>query len=231
MIHTLEYAFKAISNEGVITLGLRGDASAVLISQRKIPDKLYDQDACSQSLSSRLFAITPKIGMVCAGSLPDARTLVARARQEAASFQYQYGYECPVDHVARRLANLAQLATQEAAMRPLAVSATLAGWDEERKVVAVHRVDPAGFYTGYWGVASGPKATEATTALEKVQIEGKGFGATTEQIIKCGLRVLQKVLGQRVAPDEVEVAVCDAEGFSVLPLNQVTLIVDQIDRE
>ncbi len=173
--------------------------------------------------------------MACAGSLPDARTLVQRARQEAARFRYSYGYDCPVDHVARRLANLAQLATQEAAMRPLAVSATLIGYDEERKVPQVHRVDPAGFYTGYYGVASGPRSVEATAALEHALGTNKSFGASAEEAVSAGLRVLQKVLGQRIAPDEVEVAVCDRDvgngAVTLWPTSKVASIVDALDRE
>lgn len=229
-----------------MTLGLRGTRSAVLISQRKIPDRLLDTSSSAStdglndgSLCSRLAAVTPSIGIACAGRLPDARTLVARARHEAANFRYRYGYDCPVDHVARRLANLAQLATQEAAMRPLAVSATLVGWDAERQVPALHRVDPAGFYTGYYGVASGPRAADAMTALEKAMVQNPsgcpGFGATAEEVVTAGLRVLQKVLGQRVAPDEVEVGVCDpdlSDGlFTMWHASQIATIIDALDRE
>ena len=170
---------------------------------------------------------------MCAGSLPDARNLVSRARQEAANFAYSYGYNCPVDHVARRLANLAQLATQEAAMRPLAVSATIIGFDEEYKAPQLHRVDPAGFYTGYYGVASGSKATEAMAALEKLQDpETKMFGESLEAVVKAGLSVMQKTLGQRIAADEVEIAYVDAKGeFTRLDLANVARLLEAMDRE
>lgn len=171
--------------------------------------------------------------MVCAGMLPDARTLVARARQEAAAFRYHYGYDCPVDHVARRLANLAQLATQEAAMRPLAVSATVIGWDDEFQRPQVHRVDPAGHYTGYWAVASGPKSQEATAFLEKVQGKEKHFGESVEEVVKRGLRCMQTVLGQRIGADEVEVGVVTAAEprFSLLSVDRLAVLLEQLDRE
>ena len=185
--------------------------------------------------TSHLHEITPRIGAVAIGSVPDCRAQIAKARQEAAEFRYKYGYDVPVDHLARRMANLAQLATQQAAMRPLAVSLTLVGWDEERGEPAVFRVDPAGFYTGYRAVASGPKATEAMTGLEKALLGGgeAGFGESAEDAAAHGLRVMQATIGQRLGPGEVEIGVVSegAPRFRKLTDTEVSSILAGLDRE
>ena len=52
----------------------------------------------------------------------DAKAQVQRARYEAADFRYKYGYDMPPHVLAQRIADLSQVATQYAYMRPLAVS-------------------------------------------------------------------------------------------------------------
>jgi len=206
-LYQVEYAFKAISNSGQTSVAIRGKEASCVITQRKVPDKLLDP-----STITHLFSITPTIGCVMTGLVADARSQVMRAQAEAAEFRYKYGYEIEPELLARRLANINQVYTQRAAMRPLGISMILIGLDEN-SAPALFKLDPAGFYVGFKATSSGTKQTEATNYLEKVYKKGddsdqlKALESGVEGTVELAISTLATVLATDLKASEIEIGV------------------------
>jgi 20S proteasome subunit alpha 1 len=182
---TTEYAFKAVRAVGATSVAVRARDAVVLVTQRKAADPLVDSGSVT-----RLHKITRFVGALLTGPPADCRAVVQQLRQHSAEFRFNHGYEMPVDVLARALADRAQVYTQHAYMRPLAVVSLLCGMDEEKGPL-LFKVDPAGYFAGYKAAAVGTKETEATNALEKKvraaygvagggRKEGAGLGAAED---------------------------------------------------
>lgn len=117
----------------------------------------------------------------------DARAQVGRARAEAADFRHNYGYEITPDTLARRIANINQVYTQRAGMRPFGIciisfplslcfvhnlifpffiAMILIGIDPEVGP-QIFKLDPAGYFVGFHATSAGQKQQEAMNHLEK----------------------------------------------------------------
>ncbi|KZV79449.1 N-terminal nucleophile aminohydrolase [Exidia glandulosa HHB12029] len=209
-LYQVEYAFKAISGSGHTAISVRGKDTAVVITQKKVPDKLLDA-----STVTHLFSITPSIGCVMTGLIADARAQVSRARAEAAEFRYKFGYEITPDALARRLANINQVYTQRAGMRPLGIAMILIGEDPEHGP-QVFKLDPAGYFIGFHATAAGQKQQEAMNHLEKrwKKLErgaddpaGAGQKLGKDLVIEIAIEAISTVLATDFKAGEVEIGI------------------------
>jgi len=206
-LYQIEYAFKAVQGCGFTTVALRGEDSVVTVTQRKVPDKLMDK-----TYGSHLYNITPNIGAAVTGMSPDARALVYKAREIASKFKDKNGYEIPVHYLSLKVANIGQVYTQQASMRPYGVTIMFMAIDDE-KGPQLFQVDPSGHYIGFKAAAAGAKEQEANNALEKV-VKKKGDMKEAE-CIQQPIGCLQAVMGMDFKPADIEVGlVCKSRtGF------------------
>ncbi|KAF9563678.1 proteasome subunit iota [Agrocybe pediades] len=211
-LYQVEYAFKAISGSGHTAISVRGKDTSVVITQRKVPDKLLDA-----STVTHLFSLTPTIGCVMTGLIADARAQVARARSEAAEFRYKYGYEITPDALARRMANINQVYTQRAAMRPLGISMIMIGIDPEFGPQCF-KLDPAGYFVGFHATAAGQKQQEAMNNLEKKwkkldngrggeDAAKAGQSLDRDAVIEMAIEVMSTVHATDYKPGEIEIGI------------------------
>ena len=201
-LYQIEYAFKAATANttaaAISSTYDNGSKCACIVSQKKLPDgnRLIVED--SRTVSN-LHVVANGIGCILTGRTPDCKALLQRLRFEAADFTFKYGYACPVSVLARRVADLAQVYTQSASMRPLAVQTILIGPGE------VFKVDCAGHYLPFKATASGAKEQEAVNFLEKKINSDQEMNP--DAVVRTAIMCLGSVLGTDFKPNELEVGI------------------------
>ena len=124
-------------------------------------------------------------------------------RYEANEFKFSNGYAMPVHVLARRIADLNQVCTQEASSRALACVMLLIGVDDE-KGAQVLKVDPAGHYLPYKAVSTGKAELEAMNFLEKKVDELPTLDEN--RTIEMAIVAMQYILSTDFKSSEIEVA-------------------------
>lgn len=176
------------------------------------------------STISYIFQISATIGAVLTGQIADARSWVRRAQSEAAEFEYKNGYPMPCDVLAKRLANISQIYTQRAYMRPLGVAITLISIDDEFGPL-LYKCDPAGYFVGYKATATGPKQQEVMNALEK-KLKKKDYApGDWKKVTELAIATLSNVLSVDFRKNDIEIGVAGIEGKNSFK----KLSVDEID--
>jgi len=212
-LYQVEYAFKAINQSGITSVALKGSQCAVVVTQKKVADKLLDANSITN-----LYRITPNIGCVTTGIVPDSASQVQRARYEASNFKYKFGYNMPIEVLTRKLADIAQVYTQNAEMRPLGTSMILIAYEEGKPLV--YKTDPAGYYCGYRGCAVGVKSVEVSNYLEKKL--KKRLDYNISETIQLAIGALSNVLTIDFKPTELQVGIVDnSQIFRILSEQEV----------
>lgn len=154
-----------------------------------------------------------------------------RCQAEAAEFRYKYGYEISPDLLAKRIANINQVYTQRAAMRPLGIcgctrirltciagidasansnarsALILIGIDEERGP-QIFKLDPAGYYVGFRATATGQKQQESMNHLEKLFKKDEGaIKLKKDEIVEAAITALSTVCATDYKATEIEIAI------------------------
>ncbi|KAG8347230.1 proteasome subunit alpha 1 [Trypanosoma vivax] len=222
LLYQVEYAFKAVTHAGLLTVAIRCKDAALVFTQHSVPDKLMR----SETVAS-LYNVNDGIGACITGRNPDGKAVVQKARNEASEYKYRYGSPIPVSVLAKRVADMAQVRTQQAGLRLMGVVMTFIGMEQNDEdgswVPQIFCVQPAGSCGAFHACAVGKKQIEASAYLEKKQKNAPFHTLSQKEAAMIALAALQSALGETLKATDVEVGRCsvDNHNFCRVPNQEV----------
>ena len=171
-----------------------------------------------RSLSGRrTHAVDAHMGLAAAGHLPDARFLVAQAREAARGYKQSFGEAIPPRVLNDRMGALMHMTTVYDQYRPFGAALLLAGYDAELKSHELYCVEPTGMALRYFGAALGKGQRAAKTEIEKLKFGERACDAAALGLVA---KILQGVHDDaKDKPMELELGwICAASGWRFEPV-------------
>lgn len=195
-IFQVEYASKAVDNAGT-ALGVQCSDGIVVCVEKPKPTATSKMLVQHSMTSKRVHPVSQHCGLAFTGLASDARQLVNRAKEEAASYKDTYGSEIPPKILADRMSAYVHYFTLHGALRPFGSTALIAGYDVDLKEHALYMVEPSGVAYQYHGCAAGKGRQSCKTELEKVLLSSAGglgtqtITVTSQEAVKQLARMIQ----------------------------------------
>lgn len=191
----VEYAKKTVK-QGPTALGIACKDGVVFVTDKRIASKLVVPEAIE-----KMFRIDDHIGATAAGLIADARILVDRSQLRAQQHSVTYDSKIDVITVVKEVADLMQVCTQSAGLRPFGVSMILGGVEEDGSV-KLYLTEPYGLYWQYRAVAIGEGEVEAEAFLEKKYKPN----LSVQEGLRLGLDAMKEFLKENFNVDRVDAA-------------------------
>jgi len=173
----VEYAFEAV-NRGATIVGVRCLGGVVLGAEEKFNSRLEDS-----SFTQKIYVVDEHVGAAVVGLAPDARVLIDQARVYAQSNRLLYDEPIDVEVLAKRVADIKQLYTQRAWVRPFGVSIIFGGVDKTG--CRLFATDPSGSRRAYRAVALGAGREAAEKMLKQKYREEIGLDEAVRLAVNC----------------------------------------------
>lgn len=200
-IFQVEYAQKAVENNGTV-LGIHCTDGVVLGVEKLLLSRML-----VAGTNKRIHTVDRHMGMALGGLVSDGRRLVNRAREEASTFQGNYGETIPPHLLAERMAQFIHYFTLYGSVRPFGSAILLAGYDADKEQPWLNLVEPSGLSFRFRAVAIGKGQQAAKTELEKYKV----FNMTCREALKYVAKILHLLHDEvKDKPFEMELSwVCE----------------------
>ncbi|KAM7540124.1 hypothetical protein Aperf_G00000044537 [Anoplocephala perfoliata] len=217
----VEYAIEA-TKLGSTGIGIKTKDGVILAVEKRINSPLIVTNSVE-----KIFRISDNIACAVSGLIADARTLIDRARVEAAHHWFVYNCEMTTEDVTQAVSKLALAfgdddADAGAMSRPFGVALMFAGYDENGP--QLFHMDPSGTYIQYEAKAIGSGSEGAQQALQEVFNKELSLEEASVQ----ALTILRQVMEEKLDATNVEMAAVTKSGITIFDKQQLEAVISQL---